>query len=613
MLAATPAAARRRPHRLADRRRRRVRGRARSPSARPQGIFHPYYVSAAGAVHRRAGRRGRGAARRPRPRRAGARAGRGGRRHGDRAGRARRRCPASSSVVGPVMAARGGARRGRRSRSPTPRGCAGRRSASRSRRCCWRRRPGRCRRSATRRAGRSPRAAPRPRRAGGTGRRRLRWRRRAAASGRRAAAACSAATRADGGGRLRRRRNGGGTIAVSSQSSAAGAALSTGVDVAALGGFSGRESEVSAAWLAERVADGDIRWVLADGESGGMPKDGRTGATDVMAAVAGDVHAGRRGRRAVRLLRSRPRALAVRGVRRPPWCASGGPDAPSSTVAPMRRALLALAVRRRRAPPAGHARTVWLCKPGLSDNPCAGRLDTARFSPAAGALGRDAPARRARRRVDCFYVYPTVSDQKTPSATRARRPRAALDRALAGRALRRHVPRLRARLPPGHARRARRRRPQADRQRAYRDVRAAWRDYLRHHNHGRGVVLIGHSQGTFHLRELLAEEIEPRREAPPPARLRAPARRQRHGRAGPRHGRRLPPRPRMPRGRRRPAASSRSRATTARSRPTRCSAARWTRRAGAVHEPRGARRRARPDRRSHPARAVRARDRDRGR
>ena len=62
--------------------------------------------------------------------------------------------------------------------------------------------------------------------------------------------------------------------------------LDSGVDVVALGGFSGRESEVSTAWLAERVASGEIRWVLADGQSGGMPQDGRTGASAVLAAVA---------------------------------------------------------------------------------------------------------------------------------------------------------------------------------------------------------------------------------------------------------------------------------------------------------------------------------------
>jgi 4-amino-4-deoxy-L-arabinose transferase-like glycosyltransferase len=79
--------------------------------------------------------------------------------------------------------------------------------------------------------------------------------------------------------------NGGGTVFVSSQNGAAGAALQSGADVAALGGFSGRESEVSVEWLAQRVADGTIRWVLADGESGGMPNDGRTGSQSVMAAI----------------------------------------------------------------------------------------------------------------------------------------------------------------------------------------------------------------------------------------------------------------------------------------------------------------------------------------
>jgi hypothetical protein len=39
-------------------------------------------------------------------------------------------------------------------------------------------------------------------------------------------------------------------------------------------------------------------------------------------------------------------------------------------------------------------------------------------------------------------------------------------------------------------------------------VRDAWRDYLRHYNRGRGVVLMGHSQGTFLLRQLVAKEID---------------------------------------------------------------------------------------------------------
>ena len=47
--------------------------------------------------------------------------------------------------------------------------------------------------------------------------------------------------------------HGGGTIAVSSQSSAAAAIIASDAKVAGIGGFSGRESDVSVAWLAQEV------------------------------------------------------------------------------------------------------------------------------------------------------------------------------------------------------------------------------------------------------------------------------------------------------------------------------------------------------------------------
>jgi hypothetical protein len=84
--------------------------------------------------------------------------------------------------------------------------------------------------------------------------------------------------------------NGGGNIAVSGQQSAAGSVIDgTGdsdVNVVALGGFSGRESEVDVDWLAGRVADGEVRWVLTDGSDGGVPADGRPGSSELMAAVS---------------------------------------------------------------------------------------------------------------------------------------------------------------------------------------------------------------------------------------------------------------------------------------------------------------------------------------
>jgi 4-amino-4-deoxy-L-arabinose transferase-like glycosyltransferase len=82
------------------------------------------------------------------------------------------------------------------------------------------------------------------------------------------------------------RQHGGGTIAVSSQSGAASAILSSDATVAGIGGFSGRESEVTASWLSDAVSEGHVRWVIADSNGGGLPQDNRTGARRAMAAVS---------------------------------------------------------------------------------------------------------------------------------------------------------------------------------------------------------------------------------------------------------------------------------------------------------------------------------------
>jgi hypothetical protein len=79
--------------------------------------------------------------------------------------------------------------------------------------------------------------------------------------------------------------HGGGTLGVGSQQGAASAVIA-GRDVAGIGGFSGRESEVTTSWLADAVRAGRIRWVLADsGGMGGMPTDSRVGDRSVMSAV----------------------------------------------------------------------------------------------------------------------------------------------------------------------------------------------------------------------------------------------------------------------------------------------------------------------------------------
>jgi DUF3089 family protein len=175
-------------------------------------------------------------------------------------------------------------------------------------------------------------------------------------------------------------------------------------------------------------------------------------------------------------------------------------------MAPPRTLLLAV-VLAAALPATASAKTVWLCKPGLKGNACNVRMDVARYSPDGQLLGGDDP-RPARRRVDCFYVYPTVSDQPRPLATRRIDPEirsiVRYQAARYGRTCRIFAPVYRqvtlvglTTARPGPSKRA------------YGDVRAAWRAYLKRYNHGRGVVLIGHSQGTFHLRRLIAREIEP--------------------------------------------------------------------------------------------------------
>ncbi len=80
-------------------------------------------------------------------------------------------------------------------------------------------------------------------------------------------------------------------------------------------------------------------------------------------------------------------------------------------------AMLATAV----APSFAHADTVWLCKPGMADNPCEIGMQTTVREPSGAERVEDAPI-PADRPIDCFYVYPTVSNQRTPNANKDRDP-----------------------------------------------------------------------------------------------------------------------------------------------------------------------------------------------
>ncbi len=174
-------------------------------------------------------------------------------------------------------------------------------------------------------------------------------------------------------------------------------------------------------------------------------------------------------------------------------------------------ALLAAVGALAAAPPGARADVVWLCRPGVQPDPCR-ESQTTTVQRAGGASRVTRERLPARPPVDCFYVYPTVSGQPGTNADKRRDPEVrAIARFQAGRfsqACRVWAPVYRQ-LTLGSIFAGDAAARVAGAELAYGDVREAWRAYLRRHNGGRGVVLIGHSQGTFMLRRLVKEEIDP--------------------------------------------------------------------------------------------------------
>jgi Protein of unknown function (DUF3089) len=161
------------------------------------------------------------------------------------------------------------------------------------------------------------------------------------------------------------------------------------------------------------------------------------------------------------------------------------------------------------APPSEVEATTWVCKPGMRHDACAMRFTTTSFTPTGEKITVSKPHRsRLRRRFDCFYVYPTVSDQKTPNADRTIDPEirsiVRYQAARYGQHCRVYAPvyrqaTLQSIQSPGSG---------AAFASAYADVQDAFDEYLAHDNHGRGFVLIGHSQGSGMLTQLVQHRID---------------------------------------------------------------------------------------------------------
>ena len=155
--------------------------------------------------------------------------------------------------------------------------------------------------------------------------------------------------------------------------------------------------------------------------------------------------------------------------------------------------------------------TVWLCRPGQAGDPCTANLATT-VVDADGRRTTVHPRSAPDPPVDCFYVYPTVSRQQTANANLHVDPEetaVATDQASPfSQVCRVYAPMYPQLTLSAIGAGATQIDPRAAAV-AYLGVLSAWNDYLHHDNHGRGVVLIGHSQGASMLIALMRNQIDP--------------------------------------------------------------------------------------------------------
>jgi Protein of unknown function (DUF3089) len=170
-------------------------------------------------------------------------------------------------------------------------------------------------------------------------------------------------------------------------------------------------------------------------------------------------------------------------------------------------AVLAVAAAPARA-------TVWLCKPGVKPDPCTPGLSTTVYNaPLTKAIGTQHPVAERNPPIDCFYVYPTVSDEKTANSDlQIQDTETSIALYQVSRysqyckiyaPMYRQVTLAGAGLSGSTS-------AKPNPELGIKDVENAFEDYLAHYNHGRGFVLIGHSQGSGVLESLIAKLVDPK-------------------------------------------------------------------------------------------------------
>jgi hypothetical protein len=156
------------------------------------------------------------------------------------------------------------------------------------------------------------------------------------------------------------------------------------------------------------------------------------------------------------------------------------------------------------------AETTWLCRPGLEKNPCLNSEETTvELGNGKSFIEHAKPAKSPP--IDCFYVYPTVSSQFAENANEnIEEEEIAIAESQASRfsqVCNVYAPiypqlTIPAINTPGGV-------TKEGSEKAYKGVAEAFFQYLLRFNKGRGFELIGHSQGSAMIEQLIKERIDP--------------------------------------------------------------------------------------------------------
>lgn len=151
--------------------------------------------------------------------------------------------------------------------------------------------------------------------------------------------------------------------------------------------------------------------------------------------------------------------------------------------------------------------TTWICKPGQSDDLCAGTIAGSTLPPPGESSQVLTYNRPESAPVDCFYLYPTQSEQPTPNSNLDKDPpikRVVVQQArMFSSVCNVYAPMYRQVTYDGNQLFN-----SPDVEVAYASARAAFEDYLENYNDGRPFIMLGHSQGAAHTGRLIDEMVD---------------------------------------------------------------------------------------------------------